>query len=200
MNAHMKRFGQIEGLRGLLAVWVALSHMIGYSGAFVPAWTAQWLVNGGTHAVHVFMIVSGFVITHLVIEGQEAYGPYLIRRFFRLFPAFAIVCLLGWATQDLFIVGINARGNPVLSALYTDRAAEVALHPLRHIIAHATLFHGLLPEQVLPMADGSFIGTGWAGQFHSNGSSTSWRRWSSSPCERCAARRSSLRWPFFFGY
>lgn len=62
----MKRFQQIEGLRGYLALWVLVGHLIGYSGiALSPKF---YLFAGATKAVDVFIILSGFVITHMMLE------------------------------------------------------------------------------------------------------------------------------------
>ncbi|MBS7542963.1 acyltransferase family protein [Ancylobacter oerskovii] len=158
----MQRWGAIEGLRGILALWAALNHMIAYSGVAVPGWAAQWLVNGATHAVHVFMIISGFVITHLVLGKREAYVPYLCRRFLRLFPAFAVCVGLGWASYGWFIHGLETFAGPSLVALYQGRADAVAGAPVAYFLAQMTMLHGMLPKEVLPYADGVFLGTGWS--------------------------------------
>ena len=51
--------------------------------------------------MRVFIILSGFVITHLVIERPESYPAYLTRRFMRIFPVFAVTCFVGYFANDL---------------------------------------------------------------------------------------------------
>jgi peptidoglycan/LPS O-acetylase OafA/YrhL len=48
--------------------------------------------TAGVYAVDGFIILSGFVISQLLVTKNEPYGLYIFRRFMRLFPAF-IACL-----------------------------------------------------------------------------------------------------------
>ena len=93
------RFLAIEGARAVLAWSVVLWHIAGFAkvnvytccGPYFPG----FLLNG-TLAVYVFMMISGFVITHLVLKSDENYLPYIIRRFFRLWPAHAVCFVLSF--------------------------------------------------------------------------------------------------------
>ena len=51
-------------------------------------------------AVMIFVILSGFVITHLVVEKHEPYGPYLGRRALRIFPIYLFALLLASAPRS----------------------------------------------------------------------------------------------------
>src|SRR5688572_28994913 len=81
-----ERFPAIEGLRAWLAMAVVASHLIQLSGLYLRNRPGALLYAGGSVAVLVFVIVSGFVITHLVLGKREPYKVYVGRRFFRLFP------------------------------------------------------------------------------------------------------------------
>ena len=48
----------------------------------------------------VFVIISGFVITHVIVERPEPYLGYLTRRFMRIFPLFAITSVVGYFACD----------------------------------------------------------------------------------------------------
>ncbi len=67
----------------------------------------------GQHSVDIFFVISGFLITHLLLKELERTGGidlrrFFLRRFFRIFPAFyvfmAAVALL-WAAR---VVSLNA--------------------------------------------------------------------------------------------
>jgi peptidoglycan/LPS O-acetylase OafA/YrhL len=162
----MRRFAELEGLRGLLALWVVTSHLLLLS-AINPPWPLDRLLHGGT-AVFVFMILSGFVITHLRLEKKEGYAPYLVRRFFRLFPVY-VVCLAistvlrGWRK---FVV-THAEWSTSQSWLtYRDgmlrRAASETHSFWQHLLAHVTMFQGLLPDQALDQSATTLLGPAWS--------------------------------------
>ena len=69
----MKRFLASRGSGGWLAWAVVLSHMAYVSGVS-PTFPGSVLGRLGPPAVLVSIIVSGFVITHLIIEKPEPYG------------------------------------------------------------------------------------------------------------------------------
>lgn len=160
-SRQMKRFDQIEGLRGYLALWVLVGHLIGYSGITLSRPVA--LFTGATKAVDVFIILSGFVITHMMIERPEPYLPYITRRFFRLWPVLVVACLFGWLTYDLFIDALTkAPGTVGIAGLLKNREASIYANPTVHILAHASMLHGAIPDKFLPGSDGSFVGTAWS--------------------------------------
>ena len=76
---------EIQGLRGIAVLLVVLFH-------------ADILLAGGFIGVDIFFVISGFVITKLLIREIRSGQPKIIRRFFlgrfyRLFPASAVVVL-----------------------------------------------------------------------------------------------------------
>ncbi|MGB7311103.1 MAG: acyltransferase [Candidatus Acidiferrales bacterium] len=71
----------LDGLRAISIALVILSHLV-HSLALV-----------GQHGVDVFFVISGFLITHLLLKESESTGTvglkrFYLRRFFRIFPAF----------------------------------------------------------------------------------------------------------------
>lgn len=87
----------LDGLRGLAALWVVISHSV---GAWVDiAHPIGALKHGldrlpsGHLAVVLFFVLSGFVLFVAHAGGpQVGYGAYVLRRLFRLYPA-ALVAL-----------------------------------------------------------------------------------------------------------
>lgn len=83
----------IDGLRALAVVAVIIFH-------FAPS-----LLHGGFLGVDVFFVISGYLITGILLKEHSAggirLGNFWVRRIRRLLPAFAVmafaVCLLSWA-------------------------------------------------------------------------------------------------------
>ena len=129
----MKHIKEFDGLRGLLALWVFATHALElgpYSATAAPL--------HANLAVDIFIILSGFVIFHLLSTGED-YRTFITRRWFRLFPVFAVcflvaLALYGWMrVDDEVAFGVGHLRN---------------LKP--YLIAHATMLHGVVPEQILP--------------------------------------------------
>ena len=155
----MERLKCLDGLRGVLAVYVTMSHMAPF--AVSPPWLASVLSHGGA-AVDVFFILSGLVIVRS-LEGLEYRAqPFLLARFWRIFPVFLAMFAVAvavqavpagfermpWIEENSPAFAIWPQGWPRLWA------AEVA--------AHLTMTHGLFPNAVLPDAWVSFLGASWS--------------------------------------
>jgi peptidoglycan/LPS O-acetylase OafA/YrhL len=128
----------MDGLRGYLALWVAVFHALS-SAAYTSGPAVFGLLFKGGEAVTVFIILSGFVITHLLMTSREGYWPYITRRFFRIYPIYLLCCVL---------------------AILVDPAPRP--HFWAHVIAHLTLLHGLIPDNILPRAAFSILAPAWS--------------------------------------
>ncbi|WBB66881.1 acyltransferase [Micromonospora sp. WMMD812] len=92
----MRRFPALDGLRALAAIMVFAFH---YGG---PHWT--WL--SGWIGVHLFFVLSGFLITTLLLREEDRHGKvslraFYLRRFFRIMPVYLLVLFLTWALARL---------------------------------------------------------------------------------------------------
>lgn len=160
----MKKFSAIEGLRGWLAWAVVLSHLAYFSNLSVKG-LGPLLKVAGLPAVLVFLIISGFVITHLVVERPEPYGIYLLRRFMRIFPLFAVTCVIGFFTNDLqvnLLSRVSGAGDPLFNALLADVARSNHDFLLPHFLAHATMLHGAISNTALPFSQYAFNMPAWS--------------------------------------
>ncbi len=160
----MKKFAAIEGLRGWLAWAVVLSHLAYFSNLSLKG-LGPALKAAGLPAVLVFLMISGFVITHLVIERPEPYGIYLLRRFMRIFPLFAVTCVIGFLTSDLqanLLSRGSGSGDPQFTALLADIARSNHDFFLPHFLAHATMLHGAISNTVLPFSQYAFNMPAWS--------------------------------------
>ena len=155
----MERLRCLDGLRGVLAVYVMLSHMAPF--ACLPAWLLSALSHGGA-GVDVFFILSGLVI----VRSLERFGyrsePFLRARVVRIFPVYLAMLGLAIAVQPVPAgfdrmpwIGPDSPARSIWSQGWPDDwATEIA--------AHLTMTHGLFPNGTLPDAWVSFLGAAWS--------------------------------------
>src|SRR5208282_4325811 len=86
----------LDGLRALSIAIVILSHTksllpspIANSGLF------RYVIGGGLHGVQIFFVISGYLITTLLLReynrtGSVSFKRFYARRALRIFPAFYI--------------------------------------------------------------------------------------------------------------
>ena len=158
------RIDFLEGLRGFLAIYVMFAH-IGYfvglsrlekPDVLFPGWPAlvfNYFDLSGWDAVNMFMILSGFVIFHLLNKGGESYPAYIIRRFFRLWPVFIICIVLGVLTFDYY--GAILEHNPWSQNSWILKMTEVVVAIrqngiLPYFLCDLPMLHGLVSALVLP--------------------------------------------------
>src|SRR5438128_933565 len=102
----MKRLPSLDGLRGISVALVLLGHLAGTRG-FVSVEALRPYGDLGNLGVRVFFVISGFLITHLLMGEIAKTGDISLvgfdrRRVLRILPAFGV-----YATA---IVGLSAAG------------------------------------------------------------------------------------------
>lgn len=115
----LARLPELDGVRGIAALIVFFHHLC-YAGIDGPAWGpgVRWLssiFSLGTIGVDIFFVLSGFLITSLLIRDRESpafYRDFYWKRALRILPLY-FVCLLGVL---LFIP--HSRGYVLLAALF----------------------------------------------------------------------------------
>jgi len=81
-----------DGLRGLGFLLVITAHIPSVPlFGFLQGWTAVWI----------FLTMSGYLVTMLMMReekriGRIAFGPFLVRRFFRIVPSYWVAILIYW--------------------------------------------------------------------------------------------------------
>lgn len=155
----MKRLDCLDGLRGVLALYVTLGHMAPF--APFPGWLQSGLGHGGA-AVDVFFMLSGLVISQSLERLHGDPRRFLLARVVRLYPVYLPVLAVAIAIEPLScgfdLMPWIAAGDPardICSSRWpTDWAAEIT--------AHLTMTHGLFPNGVLPDVWLSFLGAAWS--------------------------------------
>jgi peptidoglycan/LPS O-acetylase OafA/YrhL len=156
----------LEGLRGLLAIWVVIGHILHLSGKAALAIPGLALVTRGDYGVKLFMLLSGFVIALLVYRKREGYVDYLKRRTLRIYPMLFLGIMAGVATHRMrgdliegFWPGFFDR------TLLEHFSAGWAVYERGfwvYLGAAVTLTNGVIPNWVLPRAATPFNGVIWS--------------------------------------
>lgn len=82
----MKHFNALDGMRAIGVILVIFDH----TGGEHIKWLSGWL------GVHIFFVMSGFLITTLLLREQDKNGrvslcDFYIRRVFRIFPVYYLI-------------------------------------------------------------------------------------------------------------
>jgi len=155
----VRRLECLDGLRGVLAFYVLVSHMAAF--AALPAWLIQPLLHGGA-AVDIFFILSGMVIVRSLERFAHAPSPFLVARAGRTFPVFLVVFPFAAVIQ---ILPNGFSRMPWIGPASTARTIWSEGWPsgwAQEIAAHLTMTHGLFPDAVLPDVWVSFLGAAWS--------------------------------------
>lgn len=106
-----------DGLRAIAVLWVTADHGINYVKAFWPQagdrlfklWWPVAATASGEVGVDIFLVLSGFLIGHSLDAEMRrgrgiAVGKFLVRRFFRIFPAIygamCVTILANWVFDE----------------------------------------------------------------------------------------------------
>jgi peptidoglycan/LPS O-acetylase OafA/YrhL len=155
----MKRLETLDGVRGVLAVYVLLGHMAPF--AVLPDWLQHAVSHGGA-AVDLFFVLSGLVISQSLMRAGGQAIPFLIARATRIFPVFLVVFALAVAVQPW---SCGFEHMPWIEPGNAARTICVMAWPhtwLPEILTHLTMTHGLFPTAVLPDVWVSFLGAAWS--------------------------------------
>ena len=159
----MQRFSAIDGLRFWMAWWVIADHIFLATGArrYVSPQVADFIEHGNW-AVQLFMIISGFVITHVILSRKDTYQTYIIQRFFRLYPLYVVAMIAAISVRD-WDASVWADSSYIADPLRAiNRIASENTYPMLHAILHVTMFHGVVPDDRLAYASSAFLPPAWS--------------------------------------
>lgn len=130
----------LDGLRGIAVLLVLWAHVpVSLGGGVVHL--LNKVIQPGYLGVDIFFVLSGFLITRILMYGRENKNPlryFLIRRAFRIFPIYYLLIglLIFLAPGEYLIWCATYLSNFVFSFDYVwDAARQMPIHesnPMRH--------------------------------------------------------------------
>jgi peptidoglycan/LPS O-acetylase OafA/YrhL len=105
------RLKGFDGLRAIAVSMVIISHSMGTSDFYLPEMLVRIFGNGGT-GVRIFFVISGFLITYLLLNELNNnkridLRAFFIRRSLRIFPAFFTYILAIFLLAQYKIIDIS---------------------------------------------------------------------------------------------
>jgi peptidoglycan/LPS O-acetylase OafA/YrhL len=147
----------LNGLRGAAAIWVFFSHILLLCGTYIP------IFSWGALAVDLFMMLSGYLMTHHYIlrQGREPWDnhstwlAFWTRRIFRIAPLyylllFASLWIGPWLGQHREAIAEIWQTSAAQNFRYSDMS-------MANVLSHVSFAFGMLPEFAIrtPLPDWS---------------------------------------------
>jgi peptidoglycan/LPS O-acetylase OafA/YrhL len=137
----------LDGIRGILALWVLLGHTLVGVGGSIPVLNIPGL------AVYGFMTLSGFLMAahYRLREPSEPWGSirtwrlFYTRRFFRLAPLYYFALAIAFTFHHWYIPGYQQ-----IAATFPNgftSGSGVPGFDLSSVLVHITFLFGLVPSQ-----------------------------------------------------
>ncbi len=128
-GASFARIKELDGLRGLAILFVLLGHLS------FPTPSVQKIVSNGWMGVDLFFVLSGYLITGILLRQRTSpsyYRNFYMRRTLRIFPAYYLVLIA--ATSAYLFSGYegyeNLRkwGSPLWFVFFLGNFRQAALY------------------------------------------------------------------------
>jgi peptidoglycan/LPS O-acetylase OafA/YrhL len=172
----LSRIDEFDGLRGILALWVALSHIFCWCGFAIFPFALPRLLNSTVNrfwmqfsfaggAVDAFIILSGFAISFMLHARQQTYKQFMTGRFFRIYPVYLLCLLAGFSTiyfMPFVLDSVGWHDNEYFNLYVRPHLDSALAHPLTHLVSHLTLLFGIIPEKILPQAPFTLLAPAWS--------------------------------------
>jgi peptidoglycan/LPS O-acetylase OafA/YrhL len=155
------RVPEFEGLRGILASWVILGHILLFSGFTYTAGLSGILFSP-VLGVYVFMMLSGFVVTSALDAGSGNWSDFMRRRIFRIYPVY-LICL----ALSILMIPVSRNVASTQSSLEIGRENSIRLQEVSdnfgiYAVADLLLLQNLMPREQFPHAHETFLPPTWS--------------------------------------
>ncbi|EOF4705818.1 acyltransferase family protein [Klebsiella oxytoca] len=155
----MKYIKELEGLRGIMALWVVAGHAF----AAMPLLSHKIPANLlNTKAVDVFIMLSGFVIFFMLDNKRQSYSTYLTQRFFRIFPIYLVALFASLFTLDfsMYVLTHSPEAPATLSRISFINYYYNS--PVMNLASHIFLLQGIVPGKMLEGSSFTILGQAWS--------------------------------------
>ena len=109
MNKKQIFFPGLNGLRFFAALFVLITHLelFKHLNGFPDIWNNPLILSFGSIGVDLFFVLSGFLITYLLLAEKGATGDislkqFYIRRMLRIWPLYFFIVFLTFLIMPLF--------------------------------------------------------------------------------------------------
>ena len=116
----MKRLSELDGIRGLAIALVMSAHLGQVLDTSKRSFASRLMIDGWI-GVDVFFVLSGFLITGIIVKErsrEDFWGNFYLRRAFRILPAFAAVFGITLVAIHFFQPHTPVSTGYVLSAIF----------------------------------------------------------------------------------
>ena len=163
VRATDKRIPSIDGVRAVSIALVIVSHLA-LSGTFSPA-TYLWRFDIGNLGVRIFFVISGYLITSILLKERAASGAislrdFYLRRIFRIAPAYYAFLAIMFVASLVGLASIPA--SDFLSAIFYYSNYDKPAFAIAHSWSLSVEEQFYLIWPVLLVAFGLRNGTHWA--------------------------------------
>ena len=157
-----ERITELDGLRGLLAWTVVISHILFVSGCFNQIVRRVAIFQDlAESAVDVFMLLSGFAITH-VLWHRPPVSRYFLRRTLRIAPAYYVALLAGIFLNSLLADNLHRLPAAAVAPSYLQICAIGSERLSLDAPLHFLFLHGVIPAATLPALPYTLLGVAWS--------------------------------------
>ena len=156
------RITELDGLRGVLAWTVVAVHILLVSGWYDPLVRRfPFCGDVAESAVDVFMILSGFAITHVLMMRPTA-GNFFFRRACRIIPAYYVALTAGILLNGTLADNLRRLPPDTISPGYIQICTIGADRLWLDAPLHFLFLHGLVPVSLLPGIPYTLLGVAWS--------------------------------------
>lgn len=111
MSRSENRIGSLDGLRAVSIVLVMISHLVGIKAFFISERIGR-ILDLGELGVRVFFVISGFLITSILLKELDKTGSIDLKRFYfrrtlRIFPPYYLFLFVLIAAQAIGLIILN---------------------------------------------------------------------------------------------
>jgi peptidoglycan/LPS O-acetylase OafA/YrhL len=158
-GSQMRRIIELDGIRAFAILAVIGCHYFPLSIMFFKIPEFGWA------GVELFFVLSGFLITSVLLQLKTRPHPYKVfyaRRILRIFPPYyavmLLVLLVALLQQESFS-GMRYVGRALFLQAFSD--ASLVLHNIAQILTHARTIPSPFHSAILPPASDRFYVTGF---------------------------------------
>ena len=142
-----KRYDAIDGLRTYSAIGIVLMHVLANGDYGLNGFLFKSLIPSFTNLVFLFMIISGFSMCcgyyEKIVKNEISLGGFYRRRFEKVWPFFAALCVLDVIISPSFASICEAFANMTLCFGFID--AEISVIGVGWFLGVVFIFYLIFP-------------------------------------------------------